>query len=89
MSVAESVSVPRNMPVRTGGWATYATQSGAVVQNVWEAGPTLWMESPDQTAGLSRGRHVTLAEAEQVITILARQDRVTIGDLGETREIPW
>ena len=89
MSVAESVSVLRNMPVRTGGWATYATRSGALVQHMWEAGPTLWIESPDQTASLSRGRHVTLAEADQVITILARQDRVAIGDLGETREIPW
>lgn len=88
MSVTESVSVLRN-PVRTGGWATYATRSGAVVQHMWQAGPKLWLESPDQAAGLSRGRHVTLAEAEQMITILAREDRVAIGDLGETREIPW
>ncbi|HEX5595136.1 MAG TPA: hypothetical protein VFX61_03800, partial [Micromonosporaceae bacterium] len=83
MSLAESVSVLRHMPVWADGWATYTGRSGVIVQHIWEPGPKLWLESPDAATRVSRGRYVTLAEAEQVITILAREDRVAIGDLGE------
>jgi hypothetical protein len=89
MGVAESVRVLREMPVRTGSWAAYAARSGAIVQHRWEPGPRLWMETPDPAANASRGRHVTIAEAEHVITALIADGTVTLADHGDLTTVSW
>jgi hypothetical protein len=76
------------MPPRTGAWASYAGGGGGIVQVKWQE-QRLWLESPDPAAGHSVGRHVTLAEAEQMITILAMRDRVAVQDLGSLETRPW
>jgi hypothetical protein len=88
MELTESVALLRHMPPRSGAWASYAGASGGIVQVKWEE-QRLWLESPDPAAGHSLGRHVTLAEAEQMITILAMADRVAVQDLDSLQTRPW
>lgn len=70
-----------------GNFATFTARSGAVVQLRTEADGRLWLETPDPARREARGRHVTLAEAERVITVLARENRSAVEELGvlETR----
>jgi hypothetical protein len=69
-----------------GNFLVFAGRSGGIVQMMWQdapGGPRLWLETPDP----SRGRHVTLDEAERMITILARTDRVAVDDLGDLETV--
>jgi hypothetical protein len=79
----------RELPAREENFATFTGRSGGVVQVMWEHGPRLWLESPDESAHLSRGRFTTLAGAERMITALAREDRVALEELGALETQPW
>jgi hypothetical protein len=73
-----------------GNFLVFAGRSGGIVQMMWQDapdGPRLWLETPDPARGNSRGRHVTLDEAERMITILARTDRVAVDDLGDLETV--
>lgn len=70
-----------------GNFLVFAGRSGGVVQMIWQEGPRLWLEAPEPAHRRSRGRHVTLEEAERMITILAEQDRVAVDDLGDLRTV--
>ncbi|MFF5259330.1 DUF6891 domain-containing protein [Actinomadura viridis] len=64
-------------------------RSGDVVQGIWEEGPRFWLETPDPGARCSYGRWTTLDEAAAVVLALARDDRVTLGDLGGLETVTW
>ncbi|WP_159941846.1 MULTISPECIES: hypothetical protein [unclassified Nocardiopsis] len=72
-----------------GTFAVFTAANGRVVQMMWESGPRLWLESPSPGEGLSRGRHVTLPEAEEMVRVLAEEGRVALADLGELRVTSW
>ncbi|MEV5748014.1 hypothetical protein AB0L00_09365 [Actinoallomurus sp. NPDC052308] len=74
---------------RKGNFATFEGRSGAIVQMIWEDGPRLWLESPDVATRSSRGRHVTPAEAEDLIRVLAEEDRADLARLGDIEVRPW
>lgn len=56
---------------------------------VWQEDPRPWGEWPDPPAKASRGRHLSLQEAREMVTILARAGRSGADDLGGARLIPW
>lgn len=87
--LAESLTVLRDLPVRTRSWAIYTSRSGQTVQHIWEDGPILWMEYLDPSQSASHGRHVSVAEARQVIVALAERDRVVLPELGDLVTQPW
>jgi hypothetical protein len=89
MSLAESRRVLLDLTPRKGNFATFEGRSGDVVQMIWEDGPRLWLESPDTAARCSRGRHVTPAEAEDLIRVLADEDRADLARLGDIEVRPW
>jgi hypothetical protein len=69
-------------------------RSDGVVQMVWQdrsgvEGPELWLETIELSLELSRGRHVTLDEAEEMVTTLARTDSVAVDDLGDLEYVQW
>ncbi|OOC52527.1 MULTISPECIES: DUF6891 domain-containing protein [Nocardiopsis] len=72
-----------------GTFAVFTAANGEVAQMMWESGSLLWMESPSPAEGVSRGRHVTLPEAEEMVRVLAEEGRVALADLGELRTTSW
>ncbi|GAA0368671.1 hypothetical protein NE235_04090 [Actinoallomurus spadix] len=89
MPLAAARRVLLDLTPRTGGFATFEGRSGAIVQVIWEDGPRLWLESPDAATRSSRGRHVTPAEAEEMIRVLADEDRADLTRLGGLEIRPW
>lgn len=89
MSAEEGAQLLLDLTPRDGNFAVFAGQSDGVVQVMWQAGPRLWLESPDPATRCSRGRHVTLTEAAEMIDILARDDRVELERLGDIETIDW
>ncbi len=89
MSLGECGRVLLDLTPRTGNFATFGGRGGDVIQVMWEDGPRLWLESPDPASRCSRGRYVTLAEAEELIGVLAREDRVDLARLGDVETRPW
>lgn len=92
-SLEECLAWLRALAPTDGNFLVFAGRSGGVVQMMWqsESGspePRLWLETPEPEHRRSRGRHVTLDEAEQMITILARADRVAVDDLGDLEHVP-
>lgn len=62
---------------------------GSSVQMVWEQGPRLRMEIPDPAERVYRFTHVTLTQAEQVVSALAEDGRQILGDLADLEVEPW
>ncbi|MCO5993085.1 DUF6891 domain-containing protein [Actinoallomurus rhizosphaericola] len=89
MPLAGARQVLLGLTPRKGDFATFEGRSGAIVQLIWEDGPRLWLESPDTTTQSSRGRHVTPAEAEEAIRVLADEDRADLAWLGDLEVRPW
>jgi hypothetical protein len=89
LSFAESRRVLLDLTPRKGNFATFEGRSGTIVQVIWEDGPQLWLESPDTEAQCSRGRHVTPAEAEDLVRVLADEDRADLARLGDIEIRPW
>ncbi|WP_017588008.1 DUF6891 domain-containing protein [Nocardiopsis ganjiahuensis] len=63
--------------------------SGDTVQVMWEPGPKLWVESPKPAEGRSIGRHATLAEAAELVGVLATEDRADLSLLGDLETRVW
>lgn len=73
-----------------GNWAVFRSRSDAVIQLRHEDhDPPLWLETPYPDKALSRGRHVTRAEATRLLTVLAREDRSPVPDLDDLQTVPW
>ncbi|MFI0485015.1 DUF6891 domain-containing protein [Actinomadura sp. 9N215] len=87
MTLAEARGVFLDLTPYPGNFAVFAGRSDGVVQMAWESGPRLWLECPDPATRRSHGRHVTVAEAEDLMAILATEDRVALDRLpGYTTE---
>jgi hypothetical protein len=89
MSLAEARTVLLDLTPRTNNFAVFKARSGGVVQMRWERGRRLWLETLDQAARCSRGRHVTPDEADDLVTVLSREDRVALDRLGDLETRPW
>ncbi|GAA4057333.1 DUF6891 domain-containing protein [Actinomadura miaoliensis] len=89
VSLAEARTVLHALTPRENNFAVFEGRSGGVVQMRWEKGRRLWLESPDPAAGCSRGRHVTPDEADDLVAVLAREDRVALDRLGDVKTVPW
>ncbi|MEV4800458.1 hypothetical protein AB0K18_10625 [Nonomuraea sp. NPDC049421] len=89
MPLEQARSLLLDLTPRKGNFAVFIGRSGGVIQMRWEDGRRLWLETPDQEARHSRGRHVTLDEADDLVTTLAREDRVAIDHLGNLETHPW
>ncbi|MBB4930873.1 hypothetical protein F4561_001693 [Lipingzhangella halophila] len=73
----------RALAPSAGNFLVLEARSGGVVQVMWHEGERLWLETPEPERRRWRGRHVALEEAERMITILAREDRVAVDELGD------
>jgi hypothetical protein len=79
-SLEECLTWLRALARTDGNFLVFSGKSGGVVQMMWQdgsrpqgpRGPRLWLETPEPGQRGSRGRYVTLDEAEEMITILAR-----------------
>jgi uncharacterized protein DUF6891 len=89
MSFAEARQRLFELIPRDGNFIAFEGGSGRVLQAMWQAGPELWLESPDVAAQCSRGRHVTLAEAEELLRILATEGRLVLERLGGLETVAW
>jgi uncharacterized protein DUF6891 len=89
MSFAEARQCLFDLVPRDGNFIAFESGSGRVLQAMWQAGPELWLESPDVAAQCSRGRHVTLAEAEELLRILATEGRLVLERLGDLETVAW
>lgn len=78
MTLAEARGLLLELTPRPDNFATFEGPSEGVVQVMWETGPKLWLEFPDPANRRTHGRHVTMAEAENLMTILATEDRVPL-----------
>ncbi|GLY78679.1 hypothetical protein [Actinoallomurus iriomotensis] len=93
-SLEECLEWLRALCPHDGNFLVFVGRSGGCVQMMWQSKPEsqeprLWLETPELEHGRSRGRHVTLDEAEQMITVLAREDRVAVDDLGDLEHVPF
>jgi hypothetical protein len=77
----------RRLPTRTNSWLSAVHDAGCV-QMRWEDG-RLWLESPDAAEGTSTGRYATLDEAERMLTVLATEHRVAVGELSGVTTEAW
>ncbi|MFI0371023.1 DUF6891 domain-containing protein [Actinomadura sp. 1N219] len=87
MTLAEARGLLLELTPYADNFAVFEGRSGDVAQVIWETGPRLWLEFPDPAARRSHGRHVTVAEAEDIISVLAAEDRAALDLLpGHTTE---
>ncbi|WP_214321788.1 DUF6891 domain-containing protein [Nonomuraea sediminis] len=89
MSLAEARTVLLDLTPVADNFAVFEGPSGGVVQMCWEQGRRLWLETLDQANRCSYGRHVTPDEAHDLVTVLAREDRVAVDRLGELETRRW
>ncbi|WP_165959452.1 DUF6891 domain-containing protein [Nonomuraea longispora] len=89
MSVQECRDLMLWLTPHDGNFACYRGRSGPTLQFMWEAGMRLWAETPDLAARCSRGRHVTVDEALELVTLHVRDGGIAPEDLGEARTVPW
>ncbi|MEV5325203.1 hypothetical protein AB0K67_13700 [Nonomuraea sp. NPDC052634] len=89
VSLPQARSLLLDLTPRAGNSAVFIGRSGGVVQMRWENGRRLRLETPDEKARHSRGRHVTPDEADDMVTILAREDRGAVDRLGNLETHPW
>ena len=78
LSLAEARGLLLDLTPYPGNFAVFSGRTGGTVQVAWESGPRLWLEHPDPATRTSHGRHVTPAEAEDLLTVLATADRVAL-----------
>ncbi|OLT27000.1 hypothetical protein BJF83_19660 [Nocardiopsis sp. CNR-923] len=89
METAAARALVHRLTPAPDGFAVFVAHDGSCVQMMWHAGPRLWMETPDLKESLSRGRHVSVSEAEEMVRILAEEGRVALDELGELTIIAW
>ncbi|MGC5020448.1 DUF6891 domain-containing protein [Micromonospora sp. DT47] len=88
LEAAEAAAIAHQLRPHTRDFLACGGRSGGVVQMCWEA-DRLWLETPHPETATVTGRHVTPAEAERMITILATEDRIAVGELGDVVTKPW
>ncbi|MEU4421901.1 hypothetical protein AB0F81_14850 [Actinoplanes sp. NPDC024001] len=89
-TLADALSLLTTPGLHTpGDWAAFTSRSGTVVQVRCEDDGRLWLESPDARSSRSLGRHVTVDEASRMVTILAREDRSAVAELGGLSTVSW
>ncbi|MCW3815486.1 hypothetical protein ONA91_13585 [Micromonospora sp. DR5-3] len=88
LEAAEAIAITHRLQPHTRDFLSCLGRSGGVVQMGWEA-DRLWLETPHPETATVTGRHVSLAEAARMITILATEDRVAVDELGNTVTKPW
>jgi len=88
MVLPEVLDVLRRLPTRTDSWLSTLSATGGIVQLRWEGG-RLWLETPHPQDGTSTGKYASLDEAVQMLTILATEDRVAVGELDGVTTLPW
>jgi hypothetical protein len=88
MGLAETLDVLRRLPTGRRSWLCAVTPAGGVVQMRWEQG-RLWLETPNPSDATSTGKFAGLDEAELMLTVLATEDRVAIGELEGVTTQPW
>ncbi|WP_329250001.1 hypothetical protein OG417_04220 [Actinoallomurus sp. NBC_01490] len=93
-SLEECLEWLRALCPTNGNFLVFCGKSGGCLQMMWQSEsesqePRLWLETPELEHRRSRGRHVTLDEAERMITVLAREDRVAVDDLGDLEHVPF
>jgi hypothetical protein len=89
MSLAEARTVLLDLTPQANNFAVFEGRSGGIIQMRWEKGRRLWLETLDQAARCSRGRHVAPDEADDLVTVLAREDHVALDRLGNLETSPW
>ncbi|MEV2276384.1 hypothetical protein AB0I72_12415 [Nocardiopsis sp. NPDC049922] len=89
METAAARALVHRLTAAPDSFAVFVAHDGSCVQMMWHAGPRLWMETPDLKESLSRGRHVSVSEAEEMVRILAEEGRVALDELGELTVITW
>ncbi|MFI5956183.1 DUF6891 domain-containing protein [Cryptosporangium sp. NPDC051539] len=87
MTPAEALDVLRGMPT-AGTWFCAKGRSGGIVQLTWPEGG-VWVESPDVVTQTTTGAHATPADAERMLTVLAREDRVAVHELPGASTESW
>ncbi|SCG38933.1 hypothetical protein [Micromonospora inositola] len=88
LEAAEAAAIAHRLQPHTRDFLSCVGRSGGVVQMCWQ-GDRRWLETPHPETATATGQHVTLAEAEQMITILATEDRVAVDELGDVVTKPW
>ncbi|MFU8870302.1 DUF6186 family protein [Micromonospora sp. SL4-19] len=88
LEAMETMAIAHKLQPHTRDFLSCVGRSGAVVQMCWES-DRLWLETPHPETATVTGRHVSLAEANRMITILATEDRAAVGELGDTVTKPW
>ncbi|MEV5826250.1 hypothetical protein AB0L25_11795 [Spirillospora sp. NPDC052242] len=64
-----------------GNFINFITPTKSLIA-IWDPGPRLKFEIPDPAKRCYYSRHVTIEEAEEVVTVLATEDRIALtGDL--------
>lgn len=89
MGLAECRELLYQITPEDGSFLTCVGRSGATIQMSWREGPRLWVERPGPEARQFLGRYATLAEMEELITVLAEEDRANIERLGDLEVISW
>ncbi|MFE3460457.1 DUF6891 domain-containing protein [Nocardiopsis aegyptia] len=89
METAAARELVHRLTPSEGNFAVFLAGDETCVQMMWEAGPRLWMESPSPEERLSRGRFVTTSEAEEMVRILADENRLALDELGRLAVTTW
>ncbi|TDE58174.1 hypothetical protein E1295_06075 [Nonomuraea mesophila] len=89
LTVQESRDLLLWMTPYAGNFVSYHGRPGPTLQFAWEKEMRLWAESPDPEARCFHGRHVTVDEALELITVHVTNGRTTLADLGEVETVPW
>ncbi|TDC86822.1 hypothetical protein [Actinomadura sp. 7K507] len=89
----EALNWVRGLEPVHGHFLTFTGRSEGTVQMMWHADgpnrPELWLETTYPKKRELHGRFVTVEEAERMVTILAVEDRVAVGELGNLKVDTW
>ncbi|TDC41068.1 hypothetical protein E1281_37755 [Actinomadura sp. KC345] len=89
----EALRWVRGLEPVDGYFLTFVGRSKGTVQMMWQARgpnrPELWLEAPYPEKRELHGRFATVEEAERMVTILAVEDRVAVGELGDLKIDTW
>ncbi|QFG20901.1 hypothetical protein [Actinomadura sp. WMMB 499] len=77
VSPAQARDVLLSVTPYSGNYINFIGEEKSIIA-VWEPGPRLKFEIPDPQERCYRSRHVTLEEAEEVVSVLAREGRIAL-----------
>ncbi|WP_157407226.1 hypothetical protein [Actinomadura atramentaria] len=79
----------RALTPEDGNFLTFEGRTGGIVQMMREDDGRLWLETPEPGARRAVGRYVEVEEAERMVEVLAREDRVAVAELGGLTEVSF